>query len=378
MPARVTRRSFFHAAAVLASPVLAAGSPDSPTRRSNVKLGLSTSLDEDLLRLMRQLGVEWVAMPLRATQGDSVSDTVTQGAVLRSIDGAMGGIGGPPGGPSGPWKEADVRQAIRRVEEAGLRLGNLMLHAFPNVILGTAERDRDIEHVQESIRIAGRLGIPVVEYNFFGLRNVEGLDRRAGRGGSAYRGFDNAHVKDQSPLPGLGPASDEQMWERLRYFLKAVVPVAEESHVRLALHPNDPPVPEYRGMAQPFDTVEHWKRLVNFIPSTSNGITLDTGVTAETGANVVETIRYFGRKDCINHVHFRNVRTLAPFVNYEETFIDEGQTDMLAAMRALREVGYSRMIVPDHSPSITGDNGSFGAWGFALGYIKALIRATDT
>ena len=120
-----------------------------------------------------------------------------------------------------------------------------------------------------------------------------------------YRGFDNAHVKDQSPLPGLGPASDEQMWERLRYFLKAVVPVAEESHVRLALHPNDPPVPEYRGMAQPFDTVEHWKRLVNFIPSASNGITLDTGVTAETGADVVETIRYFGRKDCINHVHFR-------------------------------------------------------------------------
>ncbi len=252
-----------------------------------------------------------------------------------------------------------------------------MLHGFPNVILGNAGRDRDIGHIQESIRIAGRLGIPVVEYNFFGLRNVEGLDRRRGRGGAVYRGFDNRHVIDQSRLQGLGTASDEQMWERLAYFLKAVVPAAEESHVRLALHPNDPPVPQYRGVAQPFDTVDHWKRLVNFMPSPSNGITLDTGVTAETGANVIDTIRYFGRKGCINHVHFRNVRTIQPIYNYTETFIDEGQTDMLAAMRALREVGYSGMVVPDHSPAIVGDTHSFGAWGFAIGYIKALIRATD-
>jgi mannonate dehydratase len=361
----------------MALPIPASGSADQPTQRSNMKLGLSTGLNDDLLHFMKQVGVEWIVTSLPATQGQSVSEGVTRGAVLRSVDGAMGGIGGPPGGPSGPWKETEVQRVIDRVQEVGLRLGNLMLHAFPNVILGTAERDRDIEHVQESIKIAGRLGVPVVEYNFFGLRNVEGLDRRPGRGGAIYRGFDNAHVRDQSPLPGLGTASDEQMWERLRYFLKAVVPVAEGAQVRLALHPNDPPVPVYRGVAQPFDTVAHWKRLVNFIPSPSNGITLDTGVTAERGANVVDTIRYFGRKDCINHVHFRNVRTIKPFFNYVETFIDEGQTDMLAAMRALREVGYSGMVVPDHSPAIPGDTHSFGAWGFAVGYIKALIRATD-
>jgi mannonate dehydratase len=155
------------------------------------------------------------------------------------------------------------------------------------------------------------------------------------------------------------------------------VPVAEESHVRLALHPNDPPVPNYRGIAQPVDTVEHWKRLVNFMPSPSNGITLDTGVTAELGANVPEVIRYFGQRDCINHVHFRNVRTTTPKYNYEETFIDEGQTDMLAAMRAFQEVGYSHMIVPDHSPVISGDANQFGAWGYALGYMRALARAVE-
>jgi mannonate dehydratase len=153
--------------------------------------------------------------------------------------------------------------------------------------------------------------------------------------------------------------------------------VAVESHVRLALHPNDPPMPSYRGIAQPFASLEQWKRLVNFLPSSANGITLDTGVTAEIGENVVEVIRYFGRKDCINHVHFRNVRTQKPRYNYTETFIDEGQVDMLAAMRAFREVGYSQMIVPDHSPSITGDAEGYGGWGFALGYIKALLKATS-
>ena len=253
-----------------------------------------------------------------------------------------------------------------------------MMHGFPNVILGNAERDRDLENVRQSIRIAGRLGIPVVEYNFFGLRNVEGLDRRPGRGGATYRGFDDAKVKDRSPLAGLGAAGDETMWERLQYFLKAVVPAAVESHVLLALHPNDPPMPVYRGIAQPFASLEQWKRLVNFIPSPANGITLDTGVTAELGENVVEAIRYFGGRKCINHVHFRNVRTLKPRLDYVETFIDEGQVDMLAAMRAFREVGYSQMMVPDHSPAIAGDMQGLGGWGYALGYMKALLKATGT
>ena len=369
----IARRSLFAGSGAAALRVLLS----SATKKSDIKIGMATGLSDDLLRFLKQLGVEWIATSLRATQGAAVNPDLTRGAVLTSIDGAQGGIGGPPGGLSGPWKEGEVRNVARRVEAAGMRLGNIMMHGFPNVILGTAERDRDIENVQQSIRIAGRLGIPVVEYNFFGLRNVEGLDRRPGRGGATYRGFDDTRVKDRTPLPNLGAASDEQMWERLRYFLKAVVPVAVESHVRLALHPNDPPMPSYRGIAQPFASLEQWKRLVNFIPSPANGITLDTGVTAEIGENVVEVIRYFGRKDCINHVHFRNVRTQKPRYNYTETFIDEGQVDMLAAMRAFREVGYSQMIVPDHSPSITGDAEGYGGWGFALGYIHALLKATS-
>lgn len=338
---------------------------------------MAAGVQDHILRFCKQVGADWIATALPATQGEAADPALTEGAVLKSVDGAMGGIGGPPGGRSGPWKEEEVQALIRHVESFGLRLGNVMMHGFPNAILGNDRRDRDLENVRTSIRIAGKLGIPVVEYNFFGLRNVEGLDRRPGRGGATYRGFDDSRVKDRSPLPRLGTASDEQMWERLRYFIDAVVPVAEESGVRLALHPNDPPMGSYRGIAQPMASIDQWKRLVNYRLSPSNGITLDTGVTAELGGNAVETIRYFGKRNCINHVHFRNVRTIKPAVDYVETFIDEGQVDMLAAMRALRETGYARMIVPDHTPAVAGDTAALGGWGYSLGYIKALIRATD-
>jgi mannonate dehydratase len=115
--------------------------------------------------------------------------------------------------------------------------------------------------------------------------------------------------------------------------------------------------------------------LVNFIPSPYNGFILDTGLIAQLGGNAPDLTRYFGKKDRINHVHFRNARAVVPQGSYFETFIDEGFVDMLQALRALRKTGYSRMIVPDHSPSITGDTNHFGAWGYALGYIKALLHA---
>ncbi len=116
----VSRRTFLGATAVAASPIEAVSSPDKPAGHSNIKLGFSTGLDESLLRFMKQFGVEWIATALQATQGESVSEAVTRGAVLTGIDGATGGIGGPPGGPSGPWKESEVRQVIEQVERTGL------------------------------------------------------------------------------------------------------------------------------------------------------------------------------------------------------------------------------------------------------------------
>ena len=125
------------------------------------------------------------------------------------------------------------------------------------------------------------------------------------------------------------------MWSNITYFLEAVVPEAEKAGVRLAQHPNDPPVPLSRGSQQIMATVAGWKKLIEIVPSPANGITYDCGVTREMGEDPVEVCRYFGERDRINHVHFRNVIVKTPYVDYVEVFLDEGQVDMFAVMKEL-------------------------------------------
>ena len=334
--------------------------------QSGIKLGLGMlDISDATLKFTRQLGLDWLAAP-------------AQYLLESHPRGLVPAAGGAPGGGGGPWKEVEIRRIKERVETFGLHLGLLPLHGVPHVILGTPERDRDIEYAQESIRIAGRVGIPVLEYNFLAIRPSTGYYIVPGRGGAQLRAFDYERIKSLPRMPEVGEISREALWDRLTYFLKAVVPVAEKAQVRLALHPNDPPVERFRGTGLPLRSIADLKRLIDIVPSPSNGITLDTGVTREMGGNVVETIRFFGKRDCINHVHFRNVRLKSPYTAYTETFVDEGDNDMLASMRALREVGYSHMLIPDHTPQLSVDSAEqWAGWAFAVGYIKALLKAAE-
>src|SRR5262249_28163058 len=179
---------------------------------------------------------------------------------------------------------------------------------FPNAIYGRTGRDEDIDKVIRSIRAAGKAGLPVIEYNFYAHRMVEGYYEEPGRAGAGVTAVDYDPGKDLPPLGHERAHALEEMWSNITYFLKAVVPVAEESGVRLALHPNDPPAPISRGSGQIMSTLAGWKRLVDIVKSPSNGITFDCGVTRELGEDPVEVCRYFGERDCINHVHYRNVR----------------------------------------------------------------------
>jgi mannonate dehydratase len=253
----------------------------------------------------------------------------------------------------------------------------MMLHDFRDVILGRPGRDAAIENVQKSIRVAGRVGIPVVEYNFYALRAMGGYHKTEGRGGSIYSAHDADRNSKLEPLPDVGAHSADDLWQRYTYFLKAVIPVAQEAGVKMAVHPNDPPVPVFRGVAQILGSVEGLKRLVDIVPNPANGITLDTGVTREMGHDPVEVTRYFGKRKQINHIHFRNVISKVPRLKYTEVYLDEGQVDMLAALKALSEVGYSNMIYPDHVPAIPGDEGSRIGWAYAVGHIRALMRSAN-
>ena len=291
------------------------------------------------------------------------------------------------GGPRIPWEESRIRAIMENLKSGGLALGNMMISGFPNTLYGRPGRDEEIEKVQQSIRAAGRAGLPVIEYNFYAHRIVEGYYEETGRAGAGLTAFDYDRVKNLPPLPEEGAHSLEEMWANVTYFLKAVVPVAEESGVRLALHPNDPPSPLSRGSGQIMGTVEGWKRLVGIVRSKSNGITFDCGVTREMGQDPVEVCRYFGERDCINHVHFRNVRVQVPYEKYTEVFLDEGQVDMFAVMKELVRQKYPRLIYPEHPRALDFDRespgfrsyypggGAYAAFAYNVGYARAMLQA---
>lgn len=282
--------------------------------------------------------------------------------------------------PRIPWEESELRAILDRHKAGGITVLNIMIGGFNNAIYGRPGRDQDIENVRKSIRAAGRVGLPVIEYNFYAHRAIEGYFNEPGRAGAGMLSFDYEKIKDLPPLPEEGAHTIEEMWSNVTYFLKAVVPVAKESNVRLALHPNDPPAPISRGSGQIMGSVEGWKRLVDIVPSPYNGITFDCGVTREMGHDPVEVCRYFGKKDCINHVHFRNVVTKVPRKKYTEVFPDEGEVNMFAVMKELVRQKYPRLIYPEHPRGLDADrdvpnSGQYAAWVFNVAYARAMLQA---
>ena len=283
------------------------------------------------------------------------------------------------------WDFQDLLEARKRVESWGLELaalGSPPKETMKSVMTAGQDRDEQIDRFRMCLRNMGRVGIPVLGYNFSLLGNWgrwrEGL-QGGGRGDAGLMSFDYDLVKNAPPSE-LGPVSDEEMWSRLEYFLRAVVPVAEEEGVGLACHPDDPPVPQMRGIARILRTVDGLKRLIETAPSPANGLTFCQGTVAEMGADVLEAIRTFGERKKIFIVHFRNVSVHSHDpLNYDEVFIDEGDVDMLEAIKAYREVGYEGLLDPDHAPVMAGDS----QWGrekglaFALGYIRALEKTAD-
>lgn len=291
------------------------------------------------------------------------------------------------GGPHIPWQEADIRARIERLKDGGLKLCNLMIGGFPNTLYGKPGRDEEIDKVRQSIRAAGRAGLPVIEYNFYAHRLVEGYYEEIGRGGAGMTAFDYDRVKELPPLPEEGVHSLEEMWSNIEYFLKAVVPVAEEAGVRLALHPNDPPAPLSRGSGQIMGTVAGWKRLIEIVPSPANGITFDCGVTREMGEDPVEACRYFASRKRINHMHFRNVRVGKPYEKYTEVFLDEGQVDMFGVMKELVRQKYTGVIYPEHPRALDADRdqanirssypggGGYAGFAYNVAYTRAMLQA---
>ena len=274
------------------------------------------------------------------------------------------------GGGQLPWTVEALTAQMEPWKAAGIQVANLMINVSQDILYGKAgtKREEDLEKLRQSIVAAGRVGLPVVEYNFYAHRAMEGyfeeIDEE--RGGSGWTGFDyeleqtanrpyqtrpeekGMKFKDLPPLANEGAHNLDEMWTNVSYFLKAVIPTAEKANVRLALHPNDPPAPISRGSQQIMGSLAGWKKLITIVDSPSNGITFDCGVTREMGEDPVEVCRYFASRDRINHVHFRNVITIKPYERYREVWIDEGVNYMFAVMKELVKNKYNHLIYPEH------------------------------
>ena len=361
----LSRRDLLTCAAAFMAAPRPARAEEASSREQTLTGGIKITmpvgqLTEEALAFVAYLGVEYVT-----TGGPAYPTYTPEGRVVQARQ----------NDPPPPWREDDLRQMKATVEKAGLRLGNVMLHDFRNAVLGRPGGDEDIEKVQESIRVAGRVGIPIVEYNWYALRAMGGYYEETGRGGARLAAHDYERSRNLPLLEDVGRHTATDLWARYERFLKAVVPVAEKANVRLAVHPNDPPPPLYRGTEQILGSVEGLRRVCDAVKSPANGITFDTGVTREMGYNVIDNIKWFGGRDQINHVHFRNVLMKVPREQYIETFIDTGDNDMLACLRALHQTGYPRLLHPDHVPAFPTDKtGQRGGWGYAVGQIKAMLR----
>lgn len=298
----------------------------------------------------------------------------------------LGVTHGLGGGPSIPWNAAQIGGLVEDCKASGVTLGNLMIDGFPKIIYGRPGRDEEIEMIRASIEAAGKAGLPVIEYNFYAHRAIEGYYEMTGRGGAGLTGSDYSRMKGLPPLPDEGVHTLEEMWANITYFLKAIIPVAEKNNVRMALHPNDPPYPLSRGSQQIMATLDGWKHLIGIVDSPSNGITFDCGVTCEIGEDPVAVCRYFGSRDRINHVHFRSPHVFKPSEKYVEGFIDEGDVNLFAVMRELVRQKYPRELYPEHPRlldydrargNVPGYPGGGGYTGdvYDIAYTKALLQA---
>ena len=290
----------------------------------------------------------------------------------------IGYIRDPDGGME--WEFGSLLELKKRVESFDLNLaaiGSPPASLMHSIVLGDDKHRDATRRLCECITNMGRVGIPVLCYDF-SVTQTWGRWRQGlsggGRGGAGLMSYDHDLVKNAPPTEA-GTVRARQLWERLERFLKEVLPVAEGEGVGLACHPDDPPVPELRGAARILTSVEGLRRLLSISDSLANGLLLCQGTIAEMGEDVLDAIRTLGPRTFV--VHFRNIRRhCSDPLRFDEVFINEGDVDMAAALRTFAEIGYEGLLDPDHAPVLEGDS----QWGrerglaYAYGYLAALME----
>jgi mannonate dehydratase len=298
---------------------------------------------------------------------------------------------GLAGDPGALWSLEELRQLRREVEAAGLKLEaieNFDPAHWHDILLDGPQRARHIENVKTILRRMGQAGIPVMGYNF----SIAGV---AGRTKGPYARGDAPSVGMEGPydipMPRgmvwnmiydapalqtgtLPSATPEQLWSRLERFLAEVIPVAEEAGVKLAAHPDDPPMPFVRGQPRLVYQPSYYQKLLDLNSSRCNALEFCIGSLAEmTEGDIYEAVDTYSRQQRLGYVHFRNVRGKVP--TYQETFIDDGDVDMLKVLAILQRNNFDGVLIPDHTPAMSCGAPWHAGMAFAMGYMLAAMKS---
>ena len=303
---------------------------------------------------------------------------------------------GVAGDPEKLWSVAELTTLRKEIENAGLVLAaieNIDPAHWHDILLDGPRRPQHVENVKTIVRRLGEAGIPVLGYNF-SLAGVCGrVVNAAGRGGAITLGMDGP--ADDVPIPNgmvwnmiydprarggsLPLITHEELWRRLQRFLEEVLPVAEQSGVRLAAHPDDPPMPTMRRQPRLVYQPHLYQRLIDLAPSPSNALELCVGTIAEmTEGDVYDAVDRYSRQRRIAYLHLRNVTGKVP--HYQETFIDEGDVDMIRILSILHSNNFDGVIIPDHTPQMSCAAPWHAGMAHTLGFLlaaKAVIERSQ-
>lgn len=300
---------------------------------------------------------------------------------------------GYAGDPDKLWTFEELAALRQEINAAGLELEaieNFDPAHWHDVLLDGPKKEQQLENVKTIVRHLGRAGIPIMGYNFSiaGVAGrvkgnfARGAAEAVGMAGPFDKPLPNGMVwnmiYDRHAPPGNAPtATPEQLWQRLKDFLDAVIPVAEEAGVTLAAHPDDPPLPTVRGQPRLVHQPHLYQKLIDLKPSPRNALEFCVGTLAEmTEGNIYDVVDHYSRQGKLGYVHLRNVRDKVP--HYKETFIDDGAVDVLRVLRILKQNGFNGVVIPDHAPQMACAAPWHAGMAYALGFLKAGISQLET
>jgi mannonate dehydratase len=299
---------------------------------------------------------------------------------------------GIAGDPDKLWTVQELRDLKSRIESCGLHfeaIENIDPAHWHDILLNGPKRALHIENVKTIIRRMGEVGIPILGYNF-SLAGVCGRFRGPfARGGATSVAMDGPvdtpipngmvwnMIYDQHASAGtLKPVSEDELWNRLQRFLEEVIPVAEASGVRLAAHPDDPPMPTMRQQPRLVYQPRIYQKLLDIVPSPNNAMEFCLGTLAEMTENrLYEAVDRYSSQKRIAYVHFRNITGTVP--HYHETFIDDGDIDMIRIMSILHRNGFDGLLIPDHSPQMICSAPWHAGMAHTLGFMRAALMIIE-